>query len=728
MKKKIISALNAEDMEEQLDQFLDPVLSFRRSAAGPAKQMSVLSVKEQQFGLHWVKVIASTNAEMAFQYAAHFSDAVLFLQHDLDAVEYWTIEAMSAFDERGLQLCIKVLHNTKDFSERYFKKQHGIVLEDIKKLLTTFVCGLNGRSLKIEVAEYICTDTESIYLPEIISEYSTKGDNFFYYKLLTVYQWAQNWFGTWRYDLNEKLNQFDDPVKALKLFHCFESIRLLNQIRYELPGFFRQAETFLSDYNKLQENTLAISNNTNDSNEWLNVFSRLSEKQARVDDTLAFLEQYYSLIEAVDFSFQGVLLPNKVQNVKIRRLKDEKTLFREALARLADEKRQANPENEEDPEMDRKDPVFNTILTEDNEVPDGTTFELTLDGQVIAPPDDVESLMSSIIQDIGEIPEEYLVAAGPGKYVAENETASNKTDNVWLGAYHEEGAYFYDEWDHVRQHHRKNWCVVREVRVTPVYDDFVQNTLTNYMGIVKSLRRNFEALKGEEKLLKRQIDGDDIDIDALVESYADLSMGMELNERIFTRMQRDDRNIAVMFMVDMSGSTKGWINQAEREALVLLCESLEMLGDRYAIYGFSGTTRKRCEIYHIKHIDEDYTDKVKARISGVTAKDYTRMGFAIRHLTALLEEVEAKTKLLISLSDGKPEDYDGQYRGEYGIEDTRQSLFEAREKGIHPYCITIDKEAGDYLPHMYGAANYVLIEDINKLPLKVSDIYRKLTA
>ncbi len=734
MKNHTNDILNAEDMEERLDQFLDPILSFRRSAVGPAKQMSMLTVEEQQFGLHWVEVIASTNAEMAYQYAAHFSDAILLLRHDLNAVENWTIEAMSAFDERGLQLCIKVLHNTKEFSENYFKKQHGIMLDDIKKLLTVFVCGLNGRSLKIEAAEQTCTDTETIYLPEVVSKYPTKEENFFYFKLLTVYQWAQNWFGTWRYDLNEKFNQFDDPVRALKLFHCFESIRLLSRIRYELPGFFRQAENFLNDYNELQTKTLLThddlpeNNNLNANKEWQSIFSKLSEKQSRVDDTLDLLEQYYSLIEAVDFSFQGVLLVNKVQNIKTRRLSDEKTLFREALARLADEKHQANSESVETFEMDKKKPDFDTVLIEDIDLPDGATFELTLDGQVIVPPDDVESLMSSIIQDIGEIPEEYLVAAGPGKYVTENEVSANKTDGVWSGAYHEEGAYFYDEWDHVRQHHRKNWCVVREVRVMPVYDDFVQKTLSNHMGIVKTLRRNFEALKGEEKLLKRQINGDDIDIDAVVESYAELSMGMELNERIFTRMQRDDRNIAVMFMVDMSGSTKGWINQAEREALVLLCESLEMLGDRYAIYGFSGTTRKRCEIYHIKHIDENYNDKVRARISGVSAKDYTRMGFAIRHLTALLEEVEAKTKLLITLSDGKPEDYDGQYRGKYGIEDTRQSLFEAREKGIHPYCITIDKEAGDYLPHMYGAANYVVIEDINKLPLKVSDIYRKLTA
>ena len=706
--------LNAEEMEEKLDQFLDPVLSFRRSAVGPAKLMAALNAEEQKFGLHWVEIIAATNAEMAYQFAATFSDAVFALKHDLDAVKIWTVEAMSAFDERGLQLSIKVLHNTKEFSETYYKKQHGIALDDINKLLATFICGLSGRSLKIAAADHTYTDTQTIYLPELIGDYSSREENFLYYKLLTVFQWAQNWYGTWRYDLNEKFNEYDDPVRALKLFHCLESIRLLHRIGNELPGFYRQTAPFFNELLALESQE-----------DWQSVFDCLSRQGATIDDTLKLLKQYFSLLQPVAFDFQGTLAPNAVQQIKTRRLIEEKNRFREALARMAEEKKQSS--EAELFEMQQAEPVFNTNSIEDNDMPDGMTYELTLDGQVIVPPDDVQSLMSSIIQDISEIPEEYLVPAGPGKYHADNKGANKKTDDVWSGVYHEEGAWFYDEWDHVRQHYRKNWCVVREVRVPPVYDDFVQHTLTQHMGIVKTLRRNFEALKSEEKLLKRQVNGDDIDIDALVESYAEMSVGMELNERVFTRMQREDRNIAVMFMVDMSGSTKGWINQAEREALVLLCESLEMLGDRYAIYGFSGTTRKRCEIYHIKHLDEDYNAKVKARISGITAKDYTRMGFAIRHLSALLEEVEAKTKLLITLSDGKPEDYDGQYRGEYGIEDTRQSLFEARQKGIHPYCITIDKEAGDYLPHMYGAANYVLIEDINKLPLKVSDIYRKLT-
>jgi len=717
---KLQHLLNADELEECLDQFLDPVLSFRRSAAAPAEQMAALNVDEQQFALHWVAIIAATNAEFAYQYATYLSTALDCLKHDLEALRSWTIEAMSAYDQKGLQLAIKILQSSELFAQNFFKKQQGIVLDDIRKLLTAFVCGLNGRALKIAPGDYCYTDTESIFLPEIISNFSSKEDNFFYYKLLTVYQWAQNWFSTWHYDLHEILLHYDEPQQAQKLFHTLESIRLVYKISYELPGFFRQARPYLKDFYLLKDNK-----------QWLTIHEILAEQSAGIDETLFLLKKHYGQLSAVEFAFQGVLFPDKVKQLKQRRILEQKNLFREMLARIADDKKQLAETAQEqiDVERLRDEPVFELNYLDDAEFANGASFELILEGQVIVPAEDVQSLMSSIFQDVGEIPEEYLVAAGPGKYLAEADSSvSKKSDDVWSGIYHEEGAFFYDEWDYVRQHYKKNWCVVRELKVTPVYDDFVKHTLANNMGLVKSLRRNFEALRGEEKLLKRQLNGDDIDIDALVESYAELTMGMEFNERVFTKMQREERNIAVMFMVDMSGSTKGWINQAERESLALLCESLETLGDRYAIYGFSGTTRKRCEIYHIKHLDEIYNDKVKARISGITAKDYTRMGFAIRHLSALLEETEARTKLLITLSDGKPEDYDGLYRGEYGIEDTRQSLFEARQKGIHPYCITIDKDAGDYLPHMYGAANYVLIEDINKLPLKISDIYRKLTS
>ena len=267
---------------------------------------------------------------------------------------------------------------------------------------------------------------------------------------------------------------------------------------------------------------------------------------------------------------------------------------------------------------------------------------------------------------------------------------------------------------------------MRELAVTPGDESFVDETLNKHRGLLKSIKKTFEAVLGESRLQRRQPDGDDIDLDSVIEACADVAHGREMSEYLYTRYRNRDRNIAVMFMVDMSGSTIGWVNDAEREALVLLCEALEMLGDRYAIFGFSGRTNKRCEVYRIKDFEQAYDLQVRQRISGIRPKAYTRMGAAIRHLGHLLHLTRARTKLLITLSDGRPEDYGG-YKGKYGIEDTRHALLEMKQGGIHAFCITIDNEAQEYLPHMYGAANYAVIDEVHKLPQQVADIYRRLT-
>jgi len=405
-------ALNQEALELRLEEYVDAVLSSRRTAAGPAGGLAALDRDRQEFVLHWVSALAGSNAEMAFQFAAYAPEALRRM--DREGVEAWAIQAMDAFDRQGLMSGVAALKSVEVFVRGRKERLTGLSLDDVAGVLENFVHGLSGRRLKIEAADRAGTDTETLFLPGLLSLMPRREDNFRLYKSIAVHLWAQTRYGTWRIRPQDRVLAFPDPDRALRVYHALEVIRL-------------------------------------------------------------------------------------------------------------------------------------------------------------------------------------------------------------------------------------------------------------------------------------------------------------------------DQHIAVMFMVDMSGSTKGWINDAERESLLLLCEVLETLGDRYAIYGFSGMNRTRCELFRVKRFDESYSELVRARISGIRPQDYTRMGVVIRHLTMLLGEVEARTKLLITLSDGKPDDYIG-YRGKYGIEDTRQALFEARREGIHPFCITIDEQAGDYLPHMYGQVNYVVIDDVRKLPLKVSDIYRQLTA
>ncbi len=709
--------LNAESLEERLDEFLDAVLSSRRTAAPLARELARCSAEQQRFILHWARAVASSSKEVAYQFV-HYGVTALELM-DEAGVEAWLIHAMDLYDRSGLPAAVNVLKEVEHYARAHRERVNGLSLDEVAVVLQTFVAGLSGRLLRVESAEQVYTDTETLFLPPLISHFAEREDNFRLYKATATHLWAQTRFGTWRLTLSEILEQFPDPKRAARLFHALERLRLDARIARELPGLFREMRGLAA---RLEETPVPSG--------WQGIAGELARVEATVEDSRRLLESLYDrLAPPPELCYQGELFPAEVEAVMAERLAREKELFRTVLVQLAGEKDRKRPKMEagEWPEAPDK-PRFSLEAKPDPEQPGERVFELHLDGQPMIPPEKVRSLMDSIIQDIGKIPEDYLVPAGHGGYkILDAERQDKDPGTVWQGIYHEEGAFLYNEWDYDRNHYRKNWCVLRELDVFPASGQFVLDTLQRHRGLVKNLRRTFEALRGEDKLLKAQPHGEDLDLDAFVRAYADARAGRELSSRIFTKLHREERNIAVMFMVDMSGSTKGWINDAEREALILLCEALESLGDRYAIYGFSGMTRKRCEIYRVKRFDEPYNEPVRQRISGIVPKDYTRMGVAIRHLSQLLNQVEARIKLLITLSDGRPDDYGDNYRGHYGIEDTRQALWEAKREGIHPFCITLDTEAREYLEHMYGHVNYIVIDEVRKLPLRIADIYRKLT-
>jgi nitric oxide reductase NorD protein len=706
-----ISPLTAEEITSRLETWLEVEFTFHK-VGELAIAFAALAREEQSFLLDWIRRIATTNVEVAWQ----FGQRVLEVRGRMDqrVIEAWALHAMDSYDQAGLRPALEVIRQAEHFTRLAHAHAAGAVFEDVSGILQNFVRGLSGRQLKLAQGDAAYTDSETLFLPAVVAHMQSAEDNFMLCKAMVAILWAQTRFGSFRENLVDALSSFPDPERALQQFHALETLRLEACIGRELPGLHRDMQRLKT---QLGEGSLPQG--------WDDYAEELARPNACVTDSLRLLNQAYPGPVPSPVCYQGELHPEEIAACMTARIEREKILLRVKLAKLVEEpKPQLDPSQ---PETQSTPPQFEVAQNDGEE--GASQLELTLNDIPIAPPDDVRQLLTSIQLDLGEIPPEYLSPAGPGEYdPGLFEDKSRDPNEVWQGTYHEEGATLYPEWDFGRQHYRKNWCVMREKDVPPVHDDFTAQTMQKYSGLIKHLRKTFEAMRDENRLLKRQINGDDVDIDALVEALADARDGSEMSDRLFTRMHRTERNIAVMFMVDMSGSTKGWINDAERESLVLLCETLETLGDRYAIYGFSGTTRKRCELYRIKQFDEPYNDAVKARISGIRPQDYTRMGFAIRHLTHLLNEVEARTKLLITLSDGKPDDYFDGYRGKYGIEDTRKALQEAQRSGIHPFCITIDQEARDYLPHMYGAVNWTLVDQVRMLPLKVADIYRRLTA
>ncbi len=288
------------------------------------------------------------------------------------------------------------------------------------------------------------------------------------------------------------------------------------------------------------------------------------------------------------------------------------------------------------------------------------------------------------------------------------------------------GSHLYPEWGNDIECYRVNWARVVEHPLTGGLDGFYQATLKKYAGLIKKVKREFQMLRPESLTkLKRQVDGEEIDLDATVEYFIDRKLGITPSEKNYIRTKKSNRDIAVAFLIDMSGSTRGATIAFEKEALIIMSEALCELGDIFSIYGFSGHTREKVDFFIIKDFLEPYDAKTARKISAIRDLHGTRIGPAIRHTHTKLNQRDEKTKMLILLSDGKPEDKG--YNDAYGIEDTRMALKEGAQQGIRPFCITVDASAPEYLHRMYSHSNWVVFNDVEKLPWKITRIYRRLT-
>jgi hypothetical protein len=308
----------------------------------------------------------------------------------------------------------------------------------------------------------------------------------------------------------------------------------------------------------------------------------------------------------------------------------------------------------------------------------------------------------------------------------------------------EEGevAFNYDEWDRELTDHRVGWCRVIEKRVRHGDPAFVDQTRERHRGVISSIRHQFQLLK-PENLTKvfNELDGEDYDLNAVIDYVIDRRADGHQSERLYTMRLRRRRDVAVSFLLDQSSSTARTIGrhplqpythpgrriiEIEKEGLVLMSEALEAVGDLYSINGFTSEGRRNVKFYVVKDFHEQYSDEVKRRIGGITYQNNTRLGAAIRHAAARLSRQEARTLLLIVLSDGRPYDHDyGDAR--YAREDTREALRQSKNAGVTPFCITIDRESEAELKDLYGEIGYTIIDDVLSLPERLPGIYRRLT-
>lgn len=248
----------------------------------------------------------------------------------------------------------------------------------------------------------------------------------------------------------------------------------------------------------------------------------------------------------------------------------------------------------------------------------------------------------------------------------------------------------------------------------------------------KRLRAQFQLLAPARTWHRARSDGQDIDLDAYLRFASDQAAGLAVSgEGLYREMCSGARDLVSLLMADLSLSTDTWIDDDNRvidvirDSLFLFAESLAVTGDRFGLCGFSSRKRDPVRVHLIKAFEEPYDARIRGRIAAIRPGYYTRMGAAIRFGSRILGEQSAGCRLLLLLTDGKPNDLD-QYEGRFGFEDTRQAILEARRVGLEPFCVTIDERGNDYLPYLFGTGGYVVIHHPSELPKRLPLLYARL--
>jgi nitric oxide reductase NorD protein len=289
----------------------------------------------------------------------------------------------------------------------------------------------------------------------------------------------------------------------------------------------------------------------------------------------------------------------------------------------------------------------------------------------------------------------------------------------------------YPEWDYRAGAYRQRGALVLPCAAAEGDAAWVDAVLSDHAAVVRRVRQRFEPLRARRARLDRQRHGDDLDLAACVRALVDHRTGHTADDRLYAAVRPARRALAIAILVDVSGSTDALVSpgrqviDVEKEALVLAGEALDALGDSYAILTFASRGAEQVRLTTIKGFGERSGSLVRRRIAAIRPTGNTRLGAAVRHTTKLLATQPAGHRLLLVLSDGKPNDID-HYVDRYAVEDARRAVLEARAEGVYPFCLTVDREEPDYLSHLFGPAAHTILRRADQLPLALVGVVRQL--
>ena len=703
--------------------------------------LAELDSDSRELLLNHVPAIWPVSHSLCFAYLTDGCRALAFLPPNL--LPEWVRQVLAAYERRGLIGAREFMAEVDRLFLGPLRGEAGLSFAAIAPLLLCYIRGVSGQSLDLAEGSLPATDTQTIYLPEHLDIFPEKAANALLYKLLVSLQWLHIRSGIYTATGVEETLAVQADCRpggqlARDLFAVLRFREAFAAMVQTLPGLARAARdpvlrmiAMISAEGGEKGRCQALQSVLRDA------VQPQRPAEMRKQPEMEKLAKLYAAVAACRGSYLlgpcrlllGVFDFARAEKVVRERRKEQKDRLVKMMAAFLEQQRPASLADRQPGDVAVGAQPNALLLLGKTKGRSREQSPRRIENEGAEIPKELAALIAETEKDLGFLPPSYIQAAvgmaGGGGLLRDTGTETDSplsADPAPVGA-----GFSYDEWDYRRGGYRHGWCTLYEKTLLPVGSSFVENTLRNYRPQLKKLRRQFEMLRTRRRFIRRRRFGDEIDLDALIEALGDRAAGRTPSDRLFFRMLRDERDISALFLIDMSNSTEGWVGTAMKEALVLLAESLEVVGDRYGMYGFSGMRRSRSDLFEIKHPGEPYTSLVQQRIAAIAPREYTRMGPPLRHLTRRLQEMPSRLRLLVVISDGKPEDYDD-YKGDYAIEDTRKALLEAKGCGVYPFCITIDKMAQEYLAHMFGRGNYIFIDNVRSLPAKMPEMYRLLTS
>ena len=748
------------DFLKMTPKVLAMIVATRRRQAGE----TILTV------LDLVEELAGLNVYVALE--CFKSSPRALASATLDQFQGWAREGAQLYrsDRRKAQAYYAL--ESKSSLDALRGAHDGVALESVSHLLRLYIEGLTGREMVIAPfgsipEESRINDGQTIQLPAVIAEFDSPEDDFRLYKVLAAHAAGQVEFGTREVGtpgIRAALAEVETHFEALERQRLAAETGNSEYVQYSNvehlglstrrpldPSAFTAADyrTVLSRFGNPALATRIFTTLENGRIDWRLrqtyrgirrdldfVRGRLIERRPAIAE-LTIEQAVYEMLfqialcggvidETARRAYAGIIYQfEQIVAGYLRR--DDATVGETLMAAFrVYELLESNssPQSAEDEPGDRQEEAER----KDDDDRQGDSDQPQASAQ--------KPKKSDVFNQWSQAVEE----TAPGDSELLNELMNAETSEQEL----QEGdeVFFYDEWDRDLGDHRSRWCrVIQRVnrRGSP---EFVDQVRARYSGLISSIRHQFQMLRPESlRRIKGEVDGEEFDLQAVIDHHVDRRTTGRPSDRLYIRRIRRERDVAVSFLLDMSSSTARTISRhpnlpytkpgqkiidIEKQGLVLMCEALEAVGDAYSISGFSSEGRRNVRYFVIKRFDDKYDHEVERRIGGVTYHNNTRLGAAIRHAAAALEAQEARTRLLIILSDGRPYDHDyGDSR--YAREDTRVALRQARINGVTPFCITIDRDSEAELKDLYGEVGYTIIDDVINLPERLPAIYRRLT-